>query len=134
MKTMIITMAMFFGIAIISPNAANAQCCGGKEKASCHKSTPSNSQNRTAGAVKDSLKVSGKCGMCKTRIETAALTVKGIKDAQWNETTGMLVYSYDGSVKKEDVSTAVGKAGHDTELGKAPDKAYNKLPGCCKYR
>jgi hypothetical protein len=28
---------------------------------------------------------------------------------------------------------AIANAGHDTEMHKATDEAYNKLPGCCKY-
>jgi len=72
--------------------------------------------------------------MCKTRIEKAAKTIKGITSAEWNNTTFMLVYTYDGTVKKADVSNAMVKVGHDTELGKASNKAYNKLPGCCHYR
>ncbi|MFA4853540.1 MAG: efflux RND transporter periplasmic adaptor subunit, partial [Bacteroidales bacterium] len=74
------------------------------------------------------------CGMCKTRIENAAKSVKGVADAKWNESTGVLIYSFVGTVKKEDVSNALTKVGHDTELGKAPDKVYNKLHACCKYR
>ena len=28
---------------------------------------------------------------------------------------------------------AVAKVGHDTDMHKATDEAYNKLPSCCKY-
>lgn len=133
MKKLIIPIALFLGIAFISPVSASAQSCCQKEKAACNKAGQSDAK-AVINVSKDSLKVSGLCGMCKTRIEKAAKSVKGVTDAQWNDATLMLVYSFEGTVKKEDISNALTKVGHDTELGKAPDKVYNKLPGCCKYR
>jgi len=135
MKNLLIPTVIFFGIAVIfSANVAAQGCCK-KEKSSCNKTAKSNVQtNAVTGKVKDSLKVSGKCGMCKTRIENTAKNVKGVTNANWNESTSILVYSFEGTVKKDDVSNALLKVGHDTELGKAPDNIYNKLPGCCKYR
>jgi Cu(I)/Ag(I) efflux system membrane fusion protein len=32
------------------------------------------------------------------------------------------------------VETAIAKVGHDAGSVKASTAAYNKLPGCCKYR
>jgi len=93
--------------------------------------------NKTTSAAtltKDSLKVMGKCGMCKDRIESTAKSIKGITVAKWNMARNMLVYSYSGIVKKQDVSNALTVVGHDTQLGKASDKVYNELPECCKYR
>lgn len=87
-----------------------------------------------ATITKDSLKVFGKCDMCKDRIETAAKTVKGITVATWNMSRNTLIYSYSGTVRKQDVSNAMTAVGDDTELGKAPDKVYDALPACCKYR
>ena len=29
---------------------------------------------------------------------------------------------------------AIAKAGHDTDVVKATDQAYNELPSCCSYR
>jgi hypothetical protein len=135
MKTLIVSIVIFLGIVIIYPVSASAQGCCQGGKASCHKNGPSTVQtNPDNNVAKDSLKVSGMCEMCKARIETAAKSVKGVNYAFWNETSGMLAYSFDGSVKKEEVSNALLKVGHDTELGKAPDAVYNKLPACCKYR
>ena len=31
------------------------------------------------------------------------------------------------------VHMAIANAGHDTEMHKAKDEAYNNLPACCKY-
>lgn len=121
-------------IMVLSINTTFAQSCCGSKKKSCDKSDMQTQNTSVTGQQKDSLKVYGLCGMCKTRIEKAAKSIKGIKDASWNSSTDMLAYTYDGTVKKEDVSNAMNAVGHDTELGKAPDNVYNELPGCCKYR
>ena len=83
---------------------------------------------------KGSFKVAGKCGMCETRIENAALSVKGVESAAWDKESGIIELEY--NAKKADlekVQKAIATAGHDTELYAANDKVYKKLPGCCKY-
>ena len=83
---------------------------------------------------KETFKVAGNCGMCKTRIEQAAKSVEGVDSAYWNKETKMIEVAYDS--KKVDihkVHMAIAKAGHDTKMHKATDEVYNKLPGCCKY-
>jgi hypothetical protein len=111
-----------------------AQCCGDKgHKCSTKCSEHSNkSDNSKVGLP--SFKVFGKCDMCKSRIEKAALGVKGVKSANWNKSTQMLQVELSEGTKLEDVQKAVAKAGHDTELVKADDKTYKGLPACCKYR
>jgi periplasmic mercuric ion binding protein len=80
------------------------------------------------------IKVSGNCGMCKERIETAA-KVDGVTSASWNKDTKVLTLAYNPNVvKSEDVQKKIASVGHDTEKFKADDKVYAKLPGCCKYR
>jgi periplasmic mercuric ion binding protein len=98
--------------------------------------TNSYSQTKSATVVTktDVIKVSGNCGMCKERIETAA-KVDGVSKAEWNTETKKLTLAYNPSkVKSDDVQKKIAAAGHDTEKFKADDKAYNSLPGCCKYR
>lgn len=79
-------------------------------------------------------KVYGTCGTCETAIEKATLDITGVKTADWNEKTQMLVVSFDDS--KTDIHKihmAIAKTGHDTEIHKAKDEDYNKLNECCKY-
>jgi periplasmic mercuric ion binding protein len=98
--------------------------------------TNSYSQTKSATAATKTavIKVSGKCGMCKERIETAA-KVEGVTQAEWNKETKKLTLAYNPSrVKSDDVQKKIAAAGHDTEKFKADDKTYNSLPGCCKYR
>jgi len=83
---------------------------------------------------KETIKVSGKCGMCETRIEKAALSVRGVESAEWDKESGNLEVVYDaGKADSEKIQKAIAKAGHDTELYTASDKVYEKLPECCKY-
>ncbi|OFY83924.1 MAG: hypothetical protein A3F72_07545 [Bacteroidetes bacterium RIFCSPLOWO2_12_FULL_35_15] len=81
-----------------------------------------------------SFRVSGNCGMCKTRIEKAAKSVNGVSSANWNEETKILaVVSENKSLEAKTVSEAIAAGGYDNEHKTAQDEAYNKLPGCCKY-
>lgn len=79
-------------------------------------------------------KVEGVCGMCADRIENA-LSVRGVKTAQWDQDTKMATVIYNPakiSVKK--MESLVAEIGHDTEGTKATDDAYSNLHTCCKYR
>ena len=82
----------------------------------------------------ETIKVSGKCEMCKARIEKAA-KVEGVTKAVWSDKTKMLTLVYNPmKVKSDDIQKKIAAVGHDTPKYKATDKAYNALPGCCKYR
>lgn len=79
--------------------------------------------------------VDGVCGMCKVRIEKAALGVKGVKYALWDIPSHQLSLIIDE--RKTDpmqIKTALVEAGHDTKELKATEEAYSKVNPCCKYR
>lgn len=90
--------------------------------------------------AKEVIKVDGICGMCKKRIETAALKTKGVKFAIWSPETHQLNLIMDE--RKTDVTTIqknILNVGHDILLedGKkleAKTEAYNSVHPCCKYR
>lgn len=90
--------------------------------------------------AKVSIKVDGICGMCKKRIETAALKTKGVKFAIWSPTTHQLNLIMDE--RKTDVKTIqdnVLEVGHDILLEDdkkivAKTEAYESVHPCCKYR
>ena len=93
-----------------------------------------NAQKKKKNA-KVSIEVDGICGMCKKRIEKAALQTKGVKFANWNIKTHELSLIIDE--RKTNVKTIqkkVASVGHDTKTIKATDKAYNSVHTCCKYR
>ena len=81
----------------------------------------------------ETLKVWGKCDMCKARIERIAIAC-GATTADWNVKNKFLTVVYDpGKSSLNYISDKLVKAGHDTGLRSAKDKAYNALPDCCKY-
>jgi hypothetical protein len=86
------------------------------------------------GFVEARLKVSGVCGMCKSRIETT-LDVKGVKYANWDRNTDTLLVVYKPSkISLDRIHTLLAEAGHDTDKAKASDEAYRKVDECCRYR
>lgn len=81
-----------------------------------------------------SYKVYGNCGMCKATIEKAAKSVKGVESAVWDMKTDTITLTY--NIKKTDpdnILQVIAKSGYDSDTHRAPDAAYNKLPGCCQY-
>ena len=98
---------------------------------------PTTSKNKPSSSslTTDTIKVTGVCGMCKRRIETAVYGVRGVKNAAWDSKKQALTVSYDSKkATNETIQNRIAAAGHDTEKVKADDKAYGKLPDCCRYR
>ena len=91
-------------------------------------------------SAKVSIEVDGICGMCKKRIETAALKTKGVKFAIWSVETHQLNVILDERKTDVDaVQKSVLAVGHDIVLDEentliATDEAYGSVHGCCKYR
>ncbi len=87
-----------------------------------------------AGEKKEKFEVKGNCGMCEKRIEKAALSVDGVSTADWNKDTKQIEIAFnDDKTSVDKVQKAIAEAGHDTNMHKAKDEVYNKLPGCCQY-
>lgn len=81
----------------------------------------------------EKLAVSGECGTCKRKIETAAKSA-GASYAVWNVSDKMLTVKYNStSTNTAKIENAVAAAGYDTQDVKASNAAYNKLDDCCKY-
>ena len=81
----------------------------------------------------EKINVSGNCGMCKKKIETAR-KVPGVSAADWDKTTKVLTVSYDaGKITNDQVQQKVAAAGYDTPKFKATKEAYEKLDDCCQY-
>ena len=107
MKTILIAV-----VALLSASVAGAQI--------------NNAKTETA-------KVSGNCGMCETTIEKAG-NKKKLYRTDWNVDTKMASITYDS--KKTDLDAvlkSIALSGYDNVKYLAPDEAYNKLHGCCKY-
>lgn len=89
-------------------------------------------QNKNAKTVMD---VDGVCGMCKERIEKAAIKTKGVKSAVWNIESHQLNLIYDARKTNIDsISKNIAAVGHDTKLIEATEEAYLSVHPCCRYR
>lgn len=84
---------------------------------------------------KITMEVDGKCEMCKTRIEKAALGVSGVKYALWDIPSHQLSLIMDErKTNAMEVKSAIVAVGHDTKELKATEEAYGQVHPCCKYR
>ena len=115
----------------------NAQCCGQMQHEEDHTGTNISREAKdqttiTTPAVE--LNVKGACGMCGFRIERTAKNLDGVQDAEWDEETQVLTLHFDEAIIDLDtIAKAIAEAGHDNELHRAPDEAYEELHYCCKY-
>ncbi len=93
--------------------------------------TNAQSQSKT---VTETLKVYGKCGMCKTKIEKTLSYTSGVKYGEWDVETKMLTVKYNSTkVTLEEIKQALADIGYDSETHRATQKSYDNLHGCCKY-
>jgi periplasmic mercuric ion binding protein len=87
----------------------------------------------TAQSSKQSFKVSGECGMCKKKIESAAKKA-GATYASWNVDSKMLTVEFaDSKTDVAKIEKKIADAGYDTKDFKASEAAYKKLDACCQY-
>ena len=77
--------------------------------------------------------VYGVCDDCKARIESTAMDSKGVKKAEWDKQSNMLVLVGSDKMDKQKVAANIAKAGYKSELAEADPKGYAKLPACCQY-
>lgn len=86
-----------------------------------------------AQTKKETIPVWGNCGMCKGKIEKAALAA-GASKAKWDAKAKEIKLTYDASkTSSEKIQQAIAEAGYDTRDVAAPQSAYDNLHGCCKY-
>ena len=130
MKTVKIIIVALLAVVLGSNSYAQIMTDHSKMNMS---NTKTESKMDMSSTKTENIKVWGNCDMCKTRIEKAA-KVNGVSKANWDSKTQMLALVYDPSkTTSDDIQKKIAAVGHDTEKFKADDKAYAKLPGCCKY-
>lgn len=87
-----------------------------------------------SSVIKQTIKVSGNCEMCKTTIEKAAKSIDGVKMARWNPETKTLKLKYiKESTDIDEIQQAIAAVGYDTGKYKATEEVYNSLHHCCQY-
>ena len=93
---------------------------------------------KTAEIIKSDVTfgVRGNCGMCKSTIESATMSIEGVDTATWSTESKMISINVSSEINDQlinDIHNAIAKSGYDTELSTAVDEDYDKLPMCCKY-
>lgn len=78
--------------------------------------------------------VKGNCKMCKSTIETAALSLDGVLKADWDVKTKQVSLVYDTQmVDLTSIHQAISNSGYGTDLNELNKEAYDNLPLCCQY-
>lgn len=100
-----------------------------------HSVTASGQQtSRQPEIVEAEFKVLGLCGMCKSRIEKAAFSVRGVRSASWDQKNQLLKVNYRSrNTDQATIERAIAKAGHDTQNFITDEKTHANLHHCCKY-
>jgi mercuric ion binding protein len=133
MKILIFFITAVFALTLSKPTFAQHDHSSMGSNSNMNMNMNSHSQMTMLPPKTETLKVWGKCDMCKARIEKIALA-SGATTADWNVKSKFLTVVYDpGRSSLNYISDKLAKAGHDTGLRSAKDKAYNTLPECCKY-
>ena len=92
------------------------------------------SQDKKSKNAKFTTEINGNCEHCKQRIEKTALSVQGVKSANWNiDSKQLTVILNEQKTDVAAVKKAVAKAGHDSDTDKTTTLIYNALPQCCQY-
>ena len=79
------------------------------------------------------VKTSVICNECKERIEHDLSFAKGVKQNTVNlETKEVTVIYNSEKTDPQKIRTAITKIGYDADSLKADQRAYNKLPQCCR--
>lgn len=129
----LLTSALFSVALSITVSAQHDHSSMGGSSSKMNMNMNMNSNMTMHPPKTETLKVWGKCDMCKARIEKIAMS-SSVTTADWNVKTKILTVVYDPwKSNLISISDKLAKAGHDTGLRSAKDKAYNKLPDCCKY-
>jgi hypothetical protein len=137
MKLYKLLISSIFMVTLSLITSAQHNHSGGGSSSNMNSNMNMNNNNNTQMMMlppkTETLKVWGKCAMCKTRIEKIALA-SSVTSADWNVKTKVLTVVYEPNRSSMDyISGKLAKAGHDTGLKSAKDKAYDALPDCCKY-
>lgn len=126
MKKIFITGTLMF-IALFSINSF-AQCGGCPAEATCEKA-----EVTTAGHMAVISTPSVQCGMCKETIETGLNKLDGVFKTMVNVEQKITHVKYDAAkLDKAKIEQAITALGYQANERPADEKAYAKLPDCCK--
>lgn len=88
---------------------------------------------QTSDEKTETVKIYGKCEICKSTIEKAG-NVKKVANVVWDEGTQTATLSYNPKkTSQNEILKRIALAGYDNEKFLAPDDVYAKLADCCRY-
>lgn len=125
-------IAMFAAIFTLGISSCSGGGQGNQDRGS-HQTHDQSHDVEVSDAHLAEFQVNGNCGMCKQRIEEAATSVGGVNSAEWDSQTEKIEIAVDSGTDLHEVHMAIAKAGHDAEMHRATDEAYDNLHACCKY-
>ncbi len=83
--------------------------------------------------VTDTIRTSAECGQCKDRIESKLNYTKGVKYAELNYETKLLIVKYKPTViSKDEIYRILNELGYDADAKKADPEVVKTLPLCCQ--
>ncbi len=92
-----------------------------------------NAQEKKSKTETIEIKSSVVCGMCKEKIEKELAFEKGVKAIDVDLKSQIITVTFNPKkTNEEKIKVAITKIGYDADDLIAEDKAYNKLPACCK--
>ena len=90
-------------------------------------------QEKKKKTEKVEIKSSVVCGMCETKIKKELAFEKGVKSVEVDLKKKIITVAYNTKkTDKEKIKKAITKIGYDADELLADEKAYGKLPACCK--
>jgi copper chaperone CopZ len=90
-------------------------------------------EKKKSKTEKVSIQTSAICGQCKDRLEKNLAFEKGVKSVSLDDETKIITIEYKrGKNDKEKLKKAISKIGYDADDVPADEKAYERLPDCCK--
>lgn len=79
------------------------------------------------------IKTTAQCSMCEERIEKAMAYERGVESSSLDLDKNILTVVYkEKKTTPEKIRKAISTAGYDADDVKANERAYSKLPACCK--
>jgi len=79
------------------------------------------------------IQTSAECNDCKVRLEDKLNYTKGVKFAELDLETKIIVVGYsEKKITSDEIKKIISELGYDADDVKANPEAYEKLPACCK--
>jgi copper chaperone CopZ len=83
--------------------------------------------------VEVKIKTSAVCESCKARIEKVVNKMEGVVNSDLNLEDKVLTVNYDKTkINVDEIRNKIRDTGYNADEVKKDERAYKKLPGCCK--